>query len=192
MIDVGNRAFLKLVVEIDYPMSGWGGRAHEEYLNYSLILLDLLNSINSSVSHLGQAKISISHALNLIRNSPTAKNLKKISGRSTGKELRFEGWKKGLSVRRNWWFSRLMMVSKKIAFLALGLVLSGCSGDAKPYIEVRKIAGGFDDPLIKVLDSRFCQEVTEMQQGTMEEVEEVNSATERLSTAIPAGRYSKL
>ncbi|KAK4411099.1 hypothetical protein Sango_0182900 [Sesamum angolense] len=125
MIDVGNRAFVKLVVEIDYPMSGWGGRADEEYLNYSLILLDLLNSINSSVSHLGQAKISTSHALNLIRNSPTAKNLKKISGRSTGKDLR-------------------------------------CSGDAKPYIE-----------------------------GTKDEVEEVNSATERLSTAIPAGRYSE-
>ncbi|KAL0429214.1 UNVERIFIED_CONTAM: hypothetical protein Sradi_0547400 [Sesamum radiatum] len=196
MIDVGNRAFVKLVVEIDYPMSRWGGRANEEYLNYTLILLDLLNSINSSVSHLSQAKISISHALNLIGNSTTAKNVKKISGKSTGKEFGFEG-----SVRMEEFrpvcekesvLLQALMVSKKIAFLALGLVLSGCSGDAKPYMEARKIAGGFDDdPLIKVLDSRFCHEVTEIQPGTMEEVEEVNSATDRLSAAISAGRYSE-
>ncbi|KAL0379849.1 UNVERIFIED_CONTAM: hypothetical protein Sangu_0049200 [Sesamum angustifolium] len=194
MIDVGNRAFAKLVVEIDCPMSRWGWRVTDGYLNYTLILLDLLNSINSSVSHLSQAKMSISHALNLIRNSPTAKNLKKISGSSTGKGFRFEG-----SVRmeerpvceKELVLLQALMVSKKIAFLALGLVLSGCSGDAKPYMEVRKIAGGFDDPLIKVLDSRFCHEVTEIQQGTMEEVEEVNSATERVSAAISAGRYSE-
>ncbi|KAK4411098.1 hypothetical protein Sango_0182800 [Sesamum angolense] len=165
MIDVGNRAFAKLVVEIDYPMSRWGGRVTDEYLNYTLILLDLLNSINSSVSHLSQAKMSISHALNLIRNSPTAKNLKKISGSSTGKDFRFEG-----SVRmeerpvceKELVLLQALMVSKKIAFLALGLVLSGCSGEAKPYME-----------------------------GTMEEVEEVNSATERVSAAISAGRYSE-
>ncbi|XP_011081132.1 uncharacterized protein LOC105164219 [Sesamum indicum] len=194
MIDVGNRAFAKLVVEIDYPMSQWGGRATEEYLNYTLSLLDQLNSINSFVSHLSQAKISISHALNLIRNSQTAKSLKNISGRSTGKDLRFEGsvtmgerpvCEKELVVLQ------ALMVSKKIALLALGLVLSGCSGDAKPYMEVRKFGGGFDDPLITVLEARFCHEVTEIQQGTMEEVEEVNRAMERLRVAISPGRYNE-
>ncbi|KAK4414505.1 hypothetical protein Salat_2863500 [Sesamum alatum] len=193
LIDVGNRAFAKLVVEIDYPMSRWGGRATDEYLKYTLSLLDLLNSINSSVSHLSQAKISVSHALSMIRDSPTAKNLKKISGRSSGKDFRFEG-----SVRigerpgceKELVVLQALMVSKKIAFLALGLVLSGCSGDAKPYMEVRKFTGGSDDSLIKVLDSRFCEEVAKIQ-GTLEEVEEVNSATERLSAASSAGRYGE-
>ncbi|KAI3445072.1 hypothetical protein Pfo_001737 [Paulownia fortunei] len=195
LMHITNRAFAKMVVEIDYPMSQWGGKATEEYLSYTLNLLDLLNSVNSSVSHLSQAKISISHALSLIKNSPpsAAKHLKKIPRKNLGKEFKFDG-----SVRigdrpdseKERVVLQALTVSKKIGFLALGLVLSGLCSDAKPYMEIRKSAGGFDDSLIKDLDSRFCKEVTKIQ-GIMEEVRVVNKATERLSAAICTGRYTE-
>ncbi|KAI3448851.1 hypothetical protein Pfo_005516 [Paulownia fortunei] len=193
LIHVTNRAFAKLVVEIDYPMSQWGGQATEEYLSYSLNLLDMLNSITSSVSHLNQAKISIFHALSLIENSPTsaAKYLKKIQGRNLGKDFKVEG-STGIEERpgsdqKECVILQALMVLKKIGFLALGLVVSGLCSDAKPYLEIRKFPGGFDDPLKKVLDSGFGKEMTEIQ-GPVEEVKEVNLAAERLSAILSTGR----
>lgn len=40
LIPVINRAFAKLVVDIDYPISKWEIASVEEYLKYSLILLE--------------------------------------------------------------------------------------------------------------------------------------------------------
>ncbi|KAG8391180.1 hypothetical protein BUALT_Bualt01G0160900 [Buddleja alternifolia] len=195
LIHITNKAFAKLVVEIDYPMTRWGGKATDDYLNYTLNLLDLLNSITSSISHLNQAKISIFHALALIKNSSpsAAKHLKKIIPRKNlSKELKFEGGtgieEKRYSSEKECVIIEAVMVLKKIGFMALGIVLSGLCGDAKPYLEIRKYAGGFDDSLIKGLDLRFCKEMAEIQ-GGLEEVKEVNCATDRLCEAISGGRY---
>lgn len=46
-------------------MSQWKLDSIEEYLNYTVSVLELLNSISSSLSHLGQAMLSLSHGLNL-------------------------------------------------------------------------------------------------------------------------------
>uniref|UniRef100_A0A3Q7GVW5 Uncharacterized protein n=1 Tax=Solanum lycopersicum TaxID=4081 RepID=A0A3Q7GVW5_SOLLC len=61
-----NRAFAKLVVVIEHPMNKWGKSQIKEYLDYSLSLLELLNSETSGVSHLSHAKLCISHGLSFI------------------------------------------------------------------------------------------------------------------------------
>ncbi|KAK6140411.1 hypothetical protein DH2020_025838 [Rehmannia glutinosa] len=190
LINITNRAFAKMVVEIDYPMTRWGSKLTDKYLSYTLNLLDLLNSVNSSVSHLNHAKILIFHALSLIKNSPSsaAEHLKKIPITNLSKEFKLQ---KSIRIEERPGSEKERVVlqaldiSRKIGFLVLGLVLSGLCSDAKPYMEIRRIAGGFDDSLIKDLDSRFCKEIQEK----MEEVKQVNSATERLSMAISTGRY---
>ena len=50
-----NKAFAELAVDIDYPMNKWKVDSIEGYLNYTLSLLELLNSMSSSLSHPGHA-----------------------------------------------------------------------------------------------------------------------------------------
>ncbi|KAL7158042.1 hypothetical protein ABFS83_02G116500 [Erythranthe nasuta] len=185
LIQITNRAFAKLVVEIDIPMSRWSGKLTERYLSHTLISLDILNAVSSSVSHLNQARISVSHAV-----SSSANHLKKIAGENQCKNFKPESPSSSSSIRfqerpgsdkQESAVFQALVLSEKIGFMALGFVLSGlCGGDAKPYVEIRKLARGFDDSLIKDLDLRFCQEI----QGNtivMEEVRQVNRAIEEFS-----------
>jgi hypothetical protein len=188
-----NRAFAKLVVEIDFPMSRWGREATEEYLSYSLDLLDILNSISSSLSHLSRARISIFHALTLIKTSPAAKIVEKIPRKTLGKEFKFE--RSGMigerpASKKEFVLLKALMVSKKIGFLTLGFVLSGLCSDATPYLEIRKFAGELNDSVIEGLDLRFYKEVSKIH-GTMEEVREINISIDRLSAGMSAGSYSE-
>lgn len=80
-IPATNKAFAKLVMAIDHPVSKWESDSVDRYLNYTLTLLDLLNSITSSLSRLGLARLSISLGLHLKEEkSPSAalKHLKPI------------------------------------------------------------------------------------------------------------------
>ncbi|KAH6765873.1 hypothetical protein C2S52_016856 [Perilla frutescens var. hirtella] len=185
MMHVANNAFGKLVVEIDYPMSQWGAAATHDYLSYTLSLMDMLNSINSSVSHLNMLKISVLHGLSLVENSPNsaAKHLNKIWSNNLCRGFKVERPPPGIHIRpgsdhKEHVILEALMVLKKIGFFALGLVVSGLCSDAKPFLEMRS-----DDPLKKVMELRFCRDVTKIQSF----VEEVNCAAERLSAAISSG-----
>ncbi|KAK6147681.1 hypothetical protein DH2020_018593 [Rehmannia glutinosa] len=132
----------------------WNGSTH----CYTLNLLDLLNSVNSFVSHLNHAKISIFHALSLVKNSPSSaeenpeNNLSKELKNKLQKSIKIEE-RPGCEKERV--VLQALDISKKIGFLVLDLVLSGLCSDAKPYMEIRRLAGGFDDSLIKDLDCRI-------------------------------------
>ncbi|XP_021738800.1 uncharacterized protein LOC110705265 [Chenopodium quinoa] len=67
-----NRAFAKLVKDLDYPLSKWKGNLAEDYLSHTLNMLDALNSISSSISHLGISRLTLCHAVSLIPNSPSS------------------------------------------------------------------------------------------------------------------------
>ncbi|KAB2070375.1 hypothetical protein ES319_A08G152000v1 [Gossypium barbadense] len=90
LLPVINQAFLKLVGDIDYPMSCWDVASLDEYLNYGLHLLELLNCVTSSLSHLAQARLSFAHALNLVESSPSTaiEHLKAIQSQSSSKDLK--------------------------------------------------------------------------------------------------------
>lgn len=140
--------------------------------------MELLNAVNSSVSHLSQAKLPLHHAVILLRNSPSSdqsKYLKKIAPKRIIKEFKFERpvkvqEKPGCDQESV--LLQALIVSKKVGFLALGFVVSGLCGDAKPYMDIRNFVGVFDDSVVKDLDSRLCKEVA----GIMGEVKEVNNA----------------
>ncbi|KAL7158041.1 hypothetical protein ABFS83_02G116400 [Erythranthe nasuta] len=205
-----NRAFAKLVVEINHPVSRWSGKLTESYLSHTLNSLDILNAVSSSVSHLNQAKISISHAVSLIQNSSpppssAASCLKKIAGEnpysckkfkseglssSSSSSIRFQE-RPGFENDQESVVLQALVLCKKIVLMVLGAVLSGFCGDAKTYMEIRKLAGGYDDSLIKDLDFRLCQEI----QGNiivMEEVKEVNNAIEEFSVEVLKIRLNEL
>ncbi|KAL7120474.1 hypothetical protein ACP275_02G125100 [Erythranthe tilingii] len=210
LIQTTNRAFAKLVVEIDHPVSRWSGKLTESYLSHTLISLDILNAVSSSVSHLNQAKISISHAVSLIQksspppSSAAAIRLNKIAGENPScKKFKSEGLSSSSSsssirLQERPGFEneesvvlQALVLCKKIVLMALGSVLSGLCGDGKMYVEIKKLAGGFDDSLIKDLDFRFRQEI----QGNtivMEEVKEINNAIEEFSMEELKIRLNKL
>lgn len=67
-----NRAFAKLVKDLNYPVNKFKGNLAEDYLSYSLSILDALNSISSSISHLGISRLTLNHAISLIHSSPSS------------------------------------------------------------------------------------------------------------------------
>ncbi|XP_020226321.1 UPF0496 protein 4 [Cajanus cajan] len=176
-----NKAFSKLVVDIDYPMSKWEVGSSEGYLRYTLSLLELLNSISSCLSHLGQTRLSLAHGLTLaMENSALArKHLKAIQFQSGcfsfstnfGKDLDetrvFSG--------KEWIFHEAVKEMSCVGFWVCGVLLSCFYGDGKPYMELRKIVGGFDGSLVATLDFKISGQLM----GKMpifSEIKEVNDA----------------
>ncbi|PNY10178.1 hypothetical protein L195_g006748 [Trifolium pratense] len=149
-----NKAFVKLTLEIDYPISKWKVDSIEEYLSYSLCLLDLFNSISSCFSHIEKTKLSLIHALQLFENSPA-------SDTSNNNQHHLKGVKE----------------LKKFGFWVCGILLSGLCSDVKPYIEVKKMAGGFDGSLVFTLDSKISEGLDE-KTLILKEVKEVNDAVD--------------
>ncbi|XP_044490055.1 protein BPS1, chloroplastic-like [Mangifera indica] len=193
-----NKAFAKLVVDIDYPMCKWEENSVEEYLEFSLTLLELLNSISSSVSHLGHARLCLSHAVDLVESSPSSaiERLKavQVKGSSSIKD----GFRKTQNKEDG--DERLNFSSKeKILHLALlevkrvglwicGVILAGLSGDSKPYLETIKELGGLSGSTLSGLDSSFCEAI---KQGVvLKEVRELNDSAACFAAAIEAGNSS--
>ncbi|CAK9147524.1 unnamed protein product [Ilex paraguariensis] len=191
LLPVVNEAFAKLAVDMDYPMSKWEAISIEEYFQYSLNLLEHLNSIRSALAHLSQARVSLSHALSLVENSPSLamEYLRKIQS----KKLRKEFEMKGIEEREDMPCSgkelvvhEALTIVKNIETWVCGIVLSGLCSDAKPYMMMRKSAALFVDSSLKALDSSVCREIEE-KQGVLKEFKEVNDAVDCLVEALDNG-----
>ncbi|XP_058222876.1 UPF0496 protein 4-like [Rhododendron vialii] len=181
-----NRAFAKLVMEIDYPMSKWDITSAEEYLNYSLKLLDFLNVIASSLSDLGRARMSISHALSLIDGSPESamERLKAVRLiKNLNKEIKVEEKEGGEEKRlccgdKKWLFGEALMVMKRNGYWVCGIVLLGLSGDTRPCLEMEKLCRGFLSPSAMAAMEK---------NGAAKEVREVNDCVVYLVAAVAVG-----
>ncbi|KAK4379737.1 hypothetical protein RND71_001599 [Anisodus tanguticus] len=197
VIPLIHRAFAKLVVEIDHPMNRWGKTQVEEYLGYSLNLLELLNSVTSGVSHLSHAKLCISHGLNLIEKSSDSlalEHLKEVQPYDLGKEFIVEGKitenEESSCLGKDLIISRSLWILKSISLWVFGVLLSGICGNVKPYMELRKSAGLFDDSLIRGWDSVLAKKVAE-NCGVSKEVKEINEIATALKAAIANGEVVK-
>ncbi|KAJ4711532.1 Protein BPS1 chloroplastic [Melia azedarach] len=188
ILPVINKAFAKLVVDIDFPISKWEAASAEEYLNYSLSLLELLNSISSSISHLGQARLALSHALGLVENSRSlaierlnAIKIKKSAVKDFREpENRGDGIETSFSDREKVVHQALREL-KSIGIWVCGVLLAGLSGDAKPYLEKRK-PGEFANSALSSLDSSICEIIKE-KGGVLKEVRELNDSVGCLAVA---------
>ncbi|KAJ9174567.1 hypothetical protein P3X46_013202 [Hevea brasiliensis] len=190
-----NKAFAKLVVEIDYHVRKWKAKTMEEYLKYSLDLLDLLNSFSSALSHLGQARLSLSHALSLVESSPSSavERLKTIEFMSFTKEFKDQENKIDESKERSWsdkeWvILQALMELRSTGFWVCSIVLAGLCGDDRAYLAMRKSSGALSNPTLINLDSSVCGVI--MGEGcVLKEVRELKDSADCLVEAI-AGESS--
>lgn len=180
LIPIIHQAFAKLVVDLEYPVGKWGADLVDGYMNYSLNLLDLLNSISFSLTQLGNSRVSLSYALSLIHSSPSmaVSHLKPIVLKRDFEGLEIRGnvkeQRKGCS-GEEWAIERALTTMEGIGYWVCGIVLSGCEGDPTAYLEMRKLATGVAAPAFKALDSVILAVVSK--KGSIsEEVEEVNAA----------------
>ncbi|KAG6627534.1 protein BPS1, chloroplastic-like [Carya illinoinensis] len=194
LIPVINKAFAKLLVDIDFPVSDWEDSAVEEYLNYSLSLLGLFNSINSSLACFEHVRLSLAHALSLVENSPSSAvvRLTAIQQRSPNKDFKKgetkEEGKGNIFSGKQWITHQALIVVKSIGFWVCGIVLSGLSSDGKPYLEMRKLVGGLIFSSFLELDSSICEIV--MEKGTvLKEIKELNDTVTSLVATIVSGKH---
>ncbi|XP_058772948.1 uncharacterized protein LOC131647046 [Vicia villosa] len=167
-------------------MSQWEVDSIEEYLNYTMSLLDLLNCISSSFSHLGQARLSLAHGLSLTMmekeksHSLERKHLKTIQpsgcfSSNFGRYLHTKDQKAKNFSGKEWIVHEGVKEMKSTGFWVCGVLLSCLNGDCNPYMELRKTAGGFESSLVATLDFKisgklvkkkpsFC-EIKEMNNG---------------------------
>ncbi|CAH1424380.1 unnamed protein product [Lactuca virosa] len=176
VLPILNNEFAKLMAEIDYPVSSWEAGSIDEYLDYTMNLLELLNAINSSISHLNQARVSLSHALSLMESSPAMgvermreitlhDSIKGFKG-SVGDEERNRKGKERI-------FHEAILVMKGTAFWICGVVLSGLRSDTWPLMEIMESGVVVDCSLMPLEYSIFRNKITE-KRGLVKEVEDVN------------------
>ncbi|KAK2636966.1 hypothetical protein Ddye_031758 [Dipteronia dyeriana] len=206
LLPVINKAFAKMVMEIDCPMRKWEASSVEEYLNYSLSLMELLNSISSSISHLGHARLSLSHALSLVENSPsmaierlrggfhTKSSIKEKFTRPKKNKVEDGGEEEeaeedGFCSKKVKVVDVALMELKSIGFWVCGVILAGLSGDAKAYMEMRESEGGYSNSALKSLDSVICEVIMEEEKrGVLKDVRELNDSANCLAAASETGK----
>lgn len=189
-----NKAFTKLVVEIDYPVSKWKAKTMEEYLNYSLNLLDILNSFTSALSHFGHARLSLSLALSLVESSPSLamKRLKMIEFKSFRKEFGVQENKEDDKERscsdKEKVVQQALTELRSTGFWVCSVVLAGLCGDDRAYLTMRRSAGALSNPALINLDSMIYGIPME-KRCVLKEVIELKDSADCLEAAI-AGKHS--
>ncbi|KAG6575710.1 UPF0496 protein 4, partial [Cucurbita argyrosperma subsp. sororia] len=169
VLPILHQAFAKLVFNLEHPVGKWGAHLVDGYLNYSLNLLDLLNSISFSLSQLGESRVSVSYALSLIQSSPSmaVSRLEPI--------VPMRGFERLVIGGTEWAVEKALATMEGIGYWICGVVLSGCEGDSTAYLEMRKLAAGVAIPAFKALDSVILA-VASAKGSVPEEVREVNNA----------------
>ncbi|KAJ4977725.1 hypothetical protein NE237_008505 [Protea cynaroides] len=186
-------AFGKLMVDIDYPMSKWQVPSVDEYMRESLKLLELLNSITSSLSHLGQSRMSLSYALSLLENSPplAMELLEAVEPLGSIKKWEGEETEAGGEVARcssgkEWVICQAMAIMKVVGFWVGGVVASSLCGDMESCVKLRKVIGDFPISSLMNLHLSVCEE---MENGGLFEVREINKGVAQL-VAVTCGEPS--
>ncbi|KAG6761044.1 hypothetical protein POTOM_034234 [Populus tomentosa] len=191
-----NKAFAKLVVDIDYHMSKWKSQSIEEYLKYSLSLLDLLNSISSSLSHLERVRLSLAHSLSLVESSPSSaiEHIKAIKFNSPIKHFKgqdkIDDEKERPCSGEEWIIDQALIELKSVGFWVCYVLLAGLSGDAKAYLEMRKSTTGmFSNSSVIKLDMSISEAV--MDRGVvLKEVIELKDAADCIAAATANEKVS--
>ncbi|CAH9096275.1 unnamed protein product [Cuscuta europaea] len=169
----------------------WGQEITEEYLNFSFDLLGLLNCVSSSLSHLNQARVSLS--IGLSHSDISAKHLRKIQPMDLQGNFKVSGMKQestDYTDKKERVIHEAMKITKGVSLWILGAVLSALCSDIRPYLELRKSAldsSGHDEPLLLGLDCRFNQEVMEKKHNVVKEVGEINKTVAAMLAAAAAG-----
>ncbi|MCD7464490.1 hypothetical protein HAX54_052851 [Datura stramonium] len=164
VIPLIHRAFATLVVEIDHPMNRWGKSQVEDYLDYSLNLL-AKNSVTSGFER------DSAHDLGREFKVEVKMITENEESSCCGKDV---------IIRRSLW------ILWSISLWVFGVLLIGICSSVKPYMELRKSAGLFDDSLIRGWDTILANEIAE-NCGVSKEVKEINEVATSLKAAVANG-----
>ena len=164
----------------------------EEYLSYSLTLLDSLNSISSALSQLSHARVLLSHALSVNQNTSVEfKPLTRIIYKNLGNDLKVinvarESKRKGVH-RKELVLHEALLVLKNIGSWVCSVVASGLCSDAEPYLKMKKSAEKYVlSPLI-ALDSIVNEKIVQNKE-IVKEMKAVNDAVKGHVLAIANGK----
>ncbi|KAJ8900219.1 hypothetical protein K2173_024859 [Erythroxylum novogranatense] len=185
-----NRAFAKLAVEIDYPMSKWSGKSVEAYLSYSLSLLEFSNLIISALSYLGQARLSLSYALSLVESSP-ASAIERLKAIKLNKVLKFpqaeEVEKEKSCSRQETVIHQALTEIHSTGLWACCIVLAGLSGDSETYLEMRKSSAKLPNSSLINLDTNVSG-VMMAKGSVIKEIRELNDSVACLASDLIHGK----
>ncbi|KAG7036596.1 Protein BPS1, chloroplastic, partial [Cucurbita argyrosperma subsp. argyrosperma] len=189
LLRIQHRAFAKLIVEIDYPVRKHEASSGEGFFQYTLRLLELLNSISSCIADLSQARLRLSHALSLVESSPSSAidRLKPI-GTSSFKNSSIKGEIGEISVEvknseKESVVNRALTIMKQIGSWVCGLVISGLSGEVEVFMEMRRSTGKLGVSALDRLDFTVHKAICESG-ARLKEVQEVNDAVELLAASM--------
>ncbi|PPR96738.1 hypothetical protein GOBAR_AA23933 [Gossypium barbadense] len=173
LLSLINTAFAKLVVDIGYPVNRWEVISLHQYLNYSFHLLELLNSVSSSLSHLTHARLSFALALTLLQNSPSLaiKHLKAVQPQGSSKDYRGQQDREDGDKYNN--FSSCPWKEKL----------------AKPYLEIKQLIATSNSASLNLVDSCIYDVIVEKGE-ILREVMELNNAAASLASAMVSGKSS--
>lgn len=189
-----HKAFVKTVAALDHPLCLWGQEITEEYLSYSFELLGLLNCVSSCLSHLSQARLSLSYALTQLGHSH--KHLVGIPPHDLQKDFKVAETKQGEQEpadNKERVIHHALLITKRVSFVILGAILSGLSSDLRPFMELRKsVLGSDQEPLLLRLDSVFSKEIIVRKQSVVKEVKEINEAAAIYGDSAAAEKLGKM
>ena len=175
-----NRAFSIFLKDLDYPIGKWKGKLAEDYLSYSLNLLDVLNSISSSISHVGISRLTLTHAISLIPNSldSALHHLKPIKPRKIEGGNCKKSKDKCFDCDKEKIVHEAMMKMKGIELVIFRVLLCGLSegiGDLGlgNCVELESFDFGFDEKLM------------------VKEIEKVNDLVKEIKDGLIEGSKSK-
>ncbi|KAK8321706.1 hypothetical protein V6Z11_A12G119900 [Gossypium hirsutum] len=174
LLSLINTTLAKLVVDIGYPVNRWEVISLHQYLNYSFHLLELLNSVSSSLSHLTHARLSFALALTLLQNSPSLaiKHLKAVQPQGSSKDYRGQQDREDGKAS-----SQALMAIKNIGFWA------------KPYLEIKQLIATSNSASLNLVDSCIYDVIVEKGE-ILREVMELNNAAASLASAMVSGKSS--
>ncbi|XP_074306308.1 protein BPS1, chloroplastic-like [Silene latifolia] len=177
-----NKAFAKLVKDLDYPVTKWQGKLGENYFSYTLNMLDVLNSISSSISNLGSSRLSISHAITLIASNPSSaihhlkpiipKKIKDFNSKDMSNVESFNCGKERV-------IHEAMMKMRSVDLLILKVLFRGLSGER---IEEN---GWFNSGEFDGFNLGFGEEFV-----VIKEIKEVNEVVKKIEGSLVGGKKS--
>ncbi|KAI4384653.1 hypothetical protein MLD38_002775 [Melastoma candidum] len=189
MLPYMNRAFARLVASVDHPMSAWGSGLADEYLSYTLNLLEHLNRMSSAVNRLGHARVSLAHVLSVSGSVPpgSVKRLNGVMVDAPGKDYgkvrrRGEDGRGRTGAGKDWAICKALDVMKGVEFWVSGVVISALSSCASPYLEMRPAALQFLGPSVAAyLDKKLHEGILE--KGIcLAEVMEINDSVDAMAS----------
>ncbi|KAF5203518.1 hypothetical protein FRX31_006888 [Thalictrum thalictroides] len=184
-----DKAFAKFIADIDYPVTEWKTDIVDEYLQHNLSLLDHLNSISSSISHMAQACMNLLHALSLEQPSSSPIMLKPIlpwCPKKKFQESKEDEERLCSGSGKHFVTHQALLIRKLVTNWVCRIVDSSIRGEVvQTCLELNKEFNGIFVSSLVTLQFGVCKEMKK--KGVVKEVDEINKGVARVHAPAREG-----